>query len=73
MAGAYYSLRDLAHDQKLAASLGNMVVAWAYAKLSLMATQARILDVNLNLIQAGYYAIPTFGQRPLMTHSGHWS
>jgi hypothetical protein len=67
MAGAYYSLRDLAHDQKLAAALGDMVVAWAYAELSLMATQARILDVNLTLIQAGYYAIPTFGGRVKFT------
>ena len=43
MAGACHSLRDLAHDQKLAAALGDMVVAWVYAELSLMATKARIL------------------------------
>jgi len=43
-AGAYYSLCDLAHDQKLAAALGDMVVAWAYAELSLMATQAQCKD-----------------------------
>ena len=63
------TLRSLAHDRELAAALGNMVIAWAYADKLLIGTQARILRTNLNLIMAGFYRIPTFESRVKFTRA----
>jgi hypothetical protein len=59
----YAMLRDLDHDPKLAAALGNMVVAWAYAEAVLAGVITRVLGSDFNLIQAGYNRIPTFEAR----------
>jgi hypothetical protein len=58
-----HGLRDLDHDPALAAALGNMVVAWAHAETVLLGTLARVSGSRLNMIQAGYYRIPTFEAR----------
>ena len=59
----YSSLRTLEHDPDLAAALGNMIIAWAYAEEALIGATARILSSGLNLVQAGYYAMPTVDAR----------
>jgi hypothetical protein len=73
MAVRYNNIKSLKHDQPLAAALGDMVVAWAYAEAILIGTLTRILGSDLNTIQSGYYRIPTFESRvkfirALMTH-----
>ena len=60
---AYRTITGLSHDPKLAAALGDMIVAWAYAETVLINTLTRVLGSNLNKIQAGYYRIPTFESR----------
>jgi hypothetical protein len=59
----YFSLRNLSHDDELAIALGNMVIVWAYAELSLLGALARITGMGLNMTQSGYYRIPTFEAR----------
>lgn len=59
----YRSIRGLAHDPQLAAALGDMIVAWAYAEAVLINALTRVLGSNLNTIQAAYYRIPTFESR----------
>ena len=59
----YSSLRTLAHDRDLAAALGDMVIAWAYAEEALLGAITRILGSRLNLVQAGYYGMPTINAR----------
>jgi hypothetical protein len=59
----YITLVSLMHDPQLAAALGDMVVAWAAAETILITTLTQILGSNLNLIQVGYYRIPTFESR----------
>ena len=59
-----YGISNLTHDPKLATALGNMVVAWAEAETILMLTLACVLDSpNADMIQVGYYRIPTFEAR----------
>jgi hypothetical protein len=57
------TLTDLTHAPDLAQALGNMVVVWANAELSLIGTLARITGASLDMMQAGYYRIPTFEAR----------
>jgi hypothetical protein len=59
----YVTLASLMHDPQLAAALGDMVIAWAAAETILITTLTQILGSNLNLIQVGYYRIPTFESR----------
>jgi hypothetical protein len=59
----FYSLRDLSHDPKIAAALGNMVVAWAHAEDILLQVISRVTGAKLNMALAGYYRIPTFESR----------
>lgn len=66
---SYYTLRSLAHDRELAAALGDMIIAWAAAEKSIIGTQARILGVGLNIIQAGFYRFPTFEARIKFTRA----
>jgi len=59
----YHAIEDLSHDPKLAAAIGNMVVAWARAEIVLLSALSRIADINLNMSLAGYFRIPTFEAR----------
>jgi hypothetical protein len=59
----FFSLYNLSHNRDLAAALGNMVVAWAYAEHILLQVIARVTGAGLNMSQAGYYRIPTFEPR----------
>jgi hypothetical protein len=59
----YFSLKDLSHAPDLAAALGNMVVAWAYAEHVLLQVISRVTSAGLNMSLAGYYRIPTFESR----------
>jgi hypothetical protein len=43
LAMLYRTIKGLAHDPKLAAALGDMIVAWAYAETILMNTLTRVL------------------------------
>jgi hypothetical protein len=40
-----------------------MVVAWAYAEERMIFVLARVTSANVNLMQSGYYRIPTFEAR----------
>jgi hypothetical protein len=59
----FYTLQDFSHDPKLAAALGNMVVAWAYAEHILLSALSRITGIGRNMSLDGYYRIPTFEAR----------
>jgi hypothetical protein len=59
----YYTLTDLSHDHDLAAALGNMVVAWAYAEHILLQVISRVTGAGKNMSAAGYYRVPTFESR----------
>ncbi len=59
----YSALRDLSDDPKLAESLGNMVIAWAYAEETLIGVLACVSGMGLNMALDGYYRIPTFESR----------
>jgi hypothetical protein len=63
MTQQYFTLKDLNHDPDLARALGDMVIAWAYAETILIGVLACIMNSGLNIIQAGYYRIPTFEAR----------
>jgi len=71
---AYYTLRSLDGDPNLATSLGNMVVAWAWAEEIVMSTFARVAGINLNLAMAGFARIPTFESRVKFVRAliGEW-
>jgi len=74
MSARYQTIKGLAHDHKLAGALGDMIIAWAYAETVLINVLTRILDSNLNKIQAGYYRIPTFESRVKFINAlvGEW-
>lgn len=59
----YFGLRDLSHAPDLAAALGNMIVAWAYAEHTLLQVISRVTGAGLNMSLAGYFRIPTFEAR----------
>jgi hypothetical protein len=40
-----------------------MMIAWAHADEALIGAIARILGSNVNMVQAGYYRLPTFESR----------
>ncbi|MEZ5842734.1 MAG: hypothetical protein R3D27_03245 [Hyphomicrobiaceae bacterium] len=56
-------LDSLDHDEKLAAALGNMVVAWARAETVLVKAYAHAMQVHYNMAASLYYNIPTFESR----------
>ena len=56
-------LDNLDHDPKLAAALGNMVVAWARAETALVKAYALVAKIHYNLAASAYYRIPTFESR----------
>jgi hypothetical protein len=59
----FFELKTVEGDPELGYALGDMVVAWAYAETILMGVLACITDCGLNMIQTGYYRIPTFEAR----------
>jgi hypothetical protein len=60
----FYSTNNLDHDKPLAIALGNMLVTWARAEQALVQTLACVLNTdNIDMIQVGYYRIPTFEAR----------
>lgn len=68
-------LDNLEHDPKLAAAIGNMVVAWARAETVLANTYALVLGIHYNKIVEAYYVIPTFEARikTLIALLSQWS
>lgn len=62
-------LKDLKEYPDLAKSLGNMVIAWAYAENVLIEAMARISNMSLHMSQYSYYRIPTFESRVKFIHS----
>jgi hypothetical protein len=63
MSKQWFTLKKLEHDPELGYALEDMVVAWAYAETILIGVLACITNSGLNIIQAGYYRIPTFEAR----------
>jgi hypothetical protein len=59
----FFDLKTLEGDPELGYALGDMVVAWAYAETVLVGVLACITNCGLNIIQTGYYRIPTFEAR----------
>jgi len=63
VAPGFVDLDNLDHAPDLAASLGNMVVAWARAETAIVKTYALVSKLHYNEAAAAYYAIPTFESR----------
>lgn len=63
----YLALEDLSHDPELAQALGNMVVAWANAEITLFSTFSRVANIGLNMAMESYHRIPTFESRVKFT------
>jgi hypothetical protein len=61
--GFYSGLRDLNHDRELAATLGDMVIAWSNAENALVNVFYKITNVSWAMAAAGYYRIPSFEAR----------
>lgn len=61
--GTFSGIRDLSHDRELAASLGDMVVAWSRAERALIGLLHKVADIPWPMAAAAYYRIPTFESR----------
>lgn len=59
----YRSAKNLDHDVDLAAAIGNMVVAWAFAEMALVQSLARISGLRANVALMAYHRIPTINSR----------
>ncbi len=59
----FFDIDTLDYDRELAAALGDMVIAWAYAETALVLTFSRITKVPVHNATIAYYRIPTFESR----------
>ena len=63
LSGTFHGKKDLSDDRELAAALGDMLVAWSNAEDALQNVFKLMTDMSWEMIQAGYFAIPTLRSR----------
>lgn len=61
--GTFSGLRDLANDRGLAATLGDMLVAWSNAEQALVEVLRIMTGMSYPMVTSCYYRIPTFEAR----------
>ena len=59
----YFELDNLDHDQEIAITLGNLVVAWSSAEIMLGVCMTHVFNVEVNMGLNSFFLIPTFESR----------
>jgi hypothetical protein len=60
---AYFGIATLDHDEELAQAVGNMIVTWSSAEVTMQIILAKITGLDWPMVMTMYYRIPTFEAR----------